>query len=344
MLINSPYVLVVGGAGYIGSHMVLMLQQAGFQPVVLDNLSKGYRDAVMDAEFVHGDMGNKPGLEALFDKYAFAAVMHFGSFIEVAESVRCPAKYYQNNVAATLNLLDVMLAYQVKNFIFSSTAAVYGEPHYTPIDERHPISPVNPYGHSKRMVEQVLHDYGHINHLRFASLRYFNAAGADPHGRVRERHEPESHLIPLILQVAQGVRDHIAIYGADYPTPDGTCIRDFVHVSDLCRAHLLALQHLLYGKDSIICNLGTGQGYSVRQVVDAIQRVTGHTIPIVTAPRRAGDPAILVADASLAQRLLQWQPQYQLTDMIQHAWSACVGPSDDSSLSHLFDVNYLGNP
>ena len=320
---ESKSILVVGGAGFIGSHMVLALQEAGFQPVVLDNLSKGHRDAV-NVDFVHGDMADKDTLAALFKKYPIAAVMHFASFIEVAESVREPAKYYQNNVAATLHLLDVMLEHKVEHFIFSSSAAVYGEPRYTPIDEAHPIAPINPYGRTKWMVEEIIKDYAKANALQYALLRYFNAAGADPAGRLRERHEPESHLIPLVLQVAQGKRDQIIIYGNDYATPDGTCVRDYVHVSDLCAAHLLALQQCFRGQSGIY-NLGTGRGHSVQEVVDAAARVTGHPIPAIYSARRAGDPAVLVADAALAMQVLDWQPVYpDLDTIITHAWHSLL--------------------
>lgn len=322
---KAKQILVVGGAGYIGSHMVLALTEAGYEPVVLDNLSKGHRDAVKDAPLVVGDMGDKALLADLFTRYSFSAVMHFGAFIEVGESVQFPQKYYQNNVAETLNLLDVMLQHQVQHFIFSSTAAVYGEPVYTPIDEAHPIAPINPYGRSKAIVESILKDYGQSAGLKYAILRYFNAAGADPHARVGERHDPESHLIPIVLQVASGARAAINVYGNDYASMDGTCVRDYIHVTDLCSAHLLALEHLLVDKDNLICNLGTGQGYTVQQVIDTARQVTNHSIPIVHANRRAGDPMTLVADPSLAMNQLKWQPKYSdLKTIIEHAWQfAC---------------------
>jgi UDP-glucose 4-epimerase len=318
---DSRAILVVGGAGFIGSHMVLALSQAGYQPVVLDNFCKGHADAVINAEILHGNMGDKHFLRSVFAQHRFSAVMHFGSFIEVGESIQFPARYYQNNVAATLNLLDAMLAHKVKQFVFSSSAAVYGEPQYTPIDEKHTLSPINPYGRSKQIVETILSDYAKSDGLQFATLRYFNAAGADPSGRVGERHEPESHLIPLILQVANGKRDAITIYGNDYPTPDGTCVRDYVHVADLCDAHLLALSALQAGKTNLIYNLGNGQGYSVQQVIDAAKRVTGENISVVMGKRREGDPAILVADAQLAKKELGWQPKFaELDTIVKHAW------------------------
>jgi UDP-glucose 4-epimerase len=318
---NSKAILVVGGAGYIGSHMVLNLRRAGYQPVVLDNLSKGHRDAVLDAELIVGEMADADLLKQLFSKYQFSTVMHFASFIEVGESVKFPAKYYQNNVAATLNLLDVMTKSGIKNFIFSSTAAVYGAPQSQAITEAHPLAPINPYGRSKWMVEEMIKDFAKSDGLNYAILRYFNAAGADPDGRLCERHEPESHLIPIVLQAAAGKRENITIYGDKYPTADGTCIRDYIHVVDLCNAHLLALHALVKGKQHMTYNLGTGHGCSVVQVVNAVRRVTGQHIVSRIGPARPGDSAILVADASLAKQELHWVPKYpDLDTIIQHAW------------------------
>lgn len=318
---TTKNILVLGGAGFIGSHMVQYLHQAGFHPVVLDNLSNGYRDAVTHGNLIVGDMADTDLLENLFASYSFLAVMHFASFIEVNESVALPGKYYQNNVAGTLSVLMMMLKHKVTRLIFSSTAAVYGEPQYTPIDEMHPIAPINPYGHSKRMVEQILEDFFQAHGLRYAILRYFNAAGADPMGQLCERHEPETHLIPLILQAACGQRSVIKVFGRDYPTPDGTCVRDYVHVNDLCSAHLLALQGLLDGVKKCIYNLGTGEGYSVQQVIDTARLVTKQKILSVDGGRRAGDPAVLVADAKRAWSELNWQPQYSdLPTIIKHAW------------------------
>lgn len=316
-------ILVVGGAGYIGSHMVLCLQEAGYTPVVFDNLSTGHRDAVMNAELVRGDLSDLYAVEDVFATNDFLAVMHFASFIQVGESVQHPAKYYQNNLAATLNLLNTMLKAKVKHFIFSSTAAVYGEPCYTPIDEKHPVSPVNPYGHSKAMVEQILADYSRAYDFCYSTLRYFNAAGADPHGRLHERHDPETHLIPLILQAANGDRAGITVYGRDYPTIDGTCVRDYIHVSDICDAHLLALSQLTETNTNAIYNLGNGQGYSVQQVIDAARTVTRSRVNVIEGNRRDGDPAVLVADSSLARTKLGWTPKYpDLTSIIAHAWLA----------------------
>lgn len=314
-------ILVVGGAGYIGSHMVLALQAAGYRPIVLDNLCKGHRDAVnVDITFIQGEMNDVALLRSIFTQYQIDAVMHFASYIEVGESVLHPAKYYQNNVVATLTLLDIMREFRIGKFIFSSTAAVYGEPSFTPITEAHPLQPVNSYGRSKYMIEQILQDYEESYALRFACLRYFNAAGADPKGRVGERHEPESHLIPLLLQVALGKRDEIVVYGNDYATKDGTCIRDYVHVTDLCDAHLLALRYL--AQERFIGNLGTGTGYSVQEVIDVVKKVTGKSIAVTYGARRQGDPAILVADASYAKEKLGWKPMYSdLETIVTHAWA-----------------------
>jgi UDP-glucose 4-epimerase len=314
-------ILVVGGAGYIGSHMVKMLLAEGHQVVTFDNLSAGFREAVLGGEFVQGDLADRVALDNVFSLHQFDAVMHFASFISVGESVKWPDKYYRNNVSNTLNLLDAMLAHDVKRFIFSSTAAIFGEPEYVPIDESHPKSPVNPYGQSKWMVEQVLADYDRAFGLRHVCLRYFNAAGADPDGLLGERHEPETHLIPLVLQAASGRRAHVSVFGRDYDTLDGTCIRDYIHIVDLCSAHLAALNGLADGGDSACFNLGNGEGFSVQQVIDVATQVTGVTIKVVDGPRRAGDPARLVADATKARRDLGWTPQHAaLAAIIGDAW------------------------
>ncbi|MBU0455728.1 MAG: UDP-glucose 4-epimerase GalE [Gammaproteobacteria bacterium] len=314
-------ILVVGGAGYIGSHMADLLVKKSYQTTVLDNLSTGYRDSVLDAEFVLGDLSNTVFLNDLFQRYSFDAVMHFSSFIQVGESVIHPAKYYQNNVVNTLNLLNAMVLHDVKRFIFSSSAAVYGNPRYTPIDEKHPCEPINPYGKSKWMVEQILEDYEKAYGLHSVSLRYFNAAGADPEGRLGERHNPETHLIPLLLQTASGRREVFNLYGTDYETKDGTCIRDYIHVCDLVQAHLLALQYLKDKQQSAAFNLGNGEGFSVREVIDVAEQVVGKKLPIKTTARRLGDAAVLVADSSRAKRDLKWKPKYSdLKTIIQHAW------------------------
>ena len=316
-----PRVLVVGGAGYIGSHMIKRLGRAGCAVTTLDNLCGGYRDAVLCGQWVQGDLADRSLLEALMHQGRFDAVMHFASFIQVGQSVVQPAPYYQNNLLNTLQLLDVMRAHGVPRFIFSSTAATFGEPQYTPIDEAHPQQPINPYGRSKLMVEQILQDYDRAYGLKSVCLRYFNAAGADPEGELGERHEPETHLIPLVLQAASGRRSHVSVFGRDYDTPDGTCIRDYIHVSDLCEAHWLALQSLLQGAPSQAYNLGNGQGFSVQQVIDAAEGITGMPVAVVDGPRRAGDPARLVADARLARQHLGWQPRHaELSTIVRHAW------------------------
>ncbi|HWS77956.1 MAG TPA: UDP-glucose 4-epimerase GalE [Thermomonas sp.] len=318
----EPTILVVGGAGYIGSHMVKLLRRSGFRAVVADDLSSGRREAVPGAELQVGDIGDAGFVDALLATVQPAAVMHFASFIQVGESVADPAKYYRNNVTATQTLLDGMRAHRIARFIFSSTAAIFGDPAYVPIDEAHPKQPINPYGRSKWFVEQLLEDYDRAYGLKSVCLRYFNAAGADPDGELGECHEPETHLLPLILQVASGRRPHIGVYGEDYATPDGTCVRDYIHVSDLCDAHLLALRQLLAGGGSARYNLGNGNGYSVREVIDAARRVTGHPIPMVAGPRREGDPPVLVADARAAREALGWQPRFgDLDTIVAHAWA-----------------------
>ena len=302
--------LVVGGAGYIGSHMVKMLSQAGHSVVTLDNLSNGYRSAVKYGDFVEGDIADVELLKGIFADHTFDGVMHFASFIQVGESVEKPSMYYRNNVTNTQTLLDTMIEYDVKKFIFSSTAATFGEPEYTPIDEAHPQKPINPYGHSKLMVEQILSDFDRAYGLKSVCLRYFNAAGADPDGELGERHDPETHLIPLVLQAASGRRKNITVFGDDYDTPDGTCVRDYIHINDLCSAHLLALEYLVKGGDSKAYNMGNGQGYSIKELIDVARKVTGNDFEVVSGPRRDGDPARLVADSKLLQAELGWKPEY----------------------------------
>ena len=315
------HVLVVGGAGYIGSHMVKLLDRRGCEVTVLDDLSAGYRDAVKAGRFVLGDLGELEVLEDLFQTCRFDGVMHFASHIQVGESVREPAKYYRNNVFKTQRLLDAMVAHRVKSFIFSSTAAIFGEPVRILIDEGHPRNPINPYGCGKWMVEQMLRDYDVAYGLKSVCLRYFNAAGADPEGELGERHEPETHLIPLVLRAAAGRLPEITVFGTDYDTPDGTCIRDYIHVTDLCEAHWLALQRLWAGGESTAYNLGNGNGFSVREVIDAARTVTGRDIPVQYGARRSGDPARLVADARRERAELGWEPRHaDLATMIAHAW------------------------
>lgn len=314
--------LVVGGAGYIGSHMVKHLLEADHEVVVADNFSTGHRSALVGGTLVELDIADADALNALFAAQRFDAVFHFASFIQVGESVSNPAKYYENNLAATLTLLQAMVRAEIKHFIFSSTAAIYGNPEYVPIDEQHAKAAINPYGRSKWMVEQMLEDFDSAYGLKSVCLRYFNAAGADPDGQLGERHEPETHLLPLILQAAAARRDTITVFGRDYDTPDGTCIRDYIHVTDLVTAHALAVAYLQAGGESTAFNLGNGQGFSVQEVIDTARRVTGQTIAVSEAARRAGDPPRLVADARRAKQLLGWQPQYvSLEQIVAHAWA-----------------------
>ena len=314
-------VLVVGGAGYIGSHTVRLLKQSGHQVVVLDNLSTGFQAAIADTELVVGDMRDRQLVESALQKYSIDAVMHFAAFALVGESVTEPAKYYQNNVIGTLELLETMRACDVKRIVFSSTCATYGVPDKIPITEQTLQAPCNPYGFTKLVIERALDDYAKAYGFGFAALRYFNAAGASPEGGIGEDHDPESHLIPIVLQVALGQRENISIYGDDWPTPDGTCVRDYIHVDDLGDAHLRALERLEFGR-GIKVNLGTGNGYSVRQIIDACREVTGHPIPAKVGPRRAGDPPALVADASQAFKQLGWEPKYKdPAAIIKTAWA-----------------------
>ena len=314
-------VLVVGGAGYIGSHMVRELLEKGYDPLVFDNLSTGYADAVPEGRLIVGDLADKEHLRQLFSTNRFDAVMHFASFIQVGESVTAPLKYYSNNVANSLNLLSAMNAAEVKRLVFSSTAAVYGTPESVPIREDSTLRPENPYGRSKLMLEEILADCERAWGLKSACLRYFNAAGAHPSGTIGERHNPESHLIPIILQVALGQREFITIYGGDYETPDGTCIRDYIHVCDLAVAHTLALDQLWRGNGSMLYNLGNGRGYSINEVIDVCRRVTGHPIPAKIGPRREGDPAKLVASSEKMTKELGWKPQFaSLESIVESAW------------------------
>ena len=319
--------LVVGGAGYIGSHMVKYLAARGFAPVVLDNLSTGHAESARFGQLVVGDLADQALLDQLFTEHKFVAVMHFAAASLVGESMEHPAKYYRNNVSNTLNLLDTMVKHGVKDFIFSSTAAIFGEPQYTPIDEAHPKNPINPYGASKLMIERILEDYAAAYGLNSVSLRYFNACGADPEGDLGELHDPETHLIPLVLQAASGRRESIKIFGSDYPTPDGTCVRDYIHIVDLCQAHHKALEKLLdkslSGAQGF--NLGNGNGFSVKEVIktaDAVVSKDGKAITVDNAERRPGDPAVLVADAKAAVEIFNWQPEYSnLEEMVEHAWA-----------------------
>jgi UDP-glucose 4-epimerase len=321
---SKPTILVTGGAGYIGSHTVLALQQAGYPVVVLDNLGYGHREiveSVLKAELIVGDIGDRPLLDRLFAQRQIGAVLHFAAYIAVGESVADPAKYYRNNVVGTLTLLEAMVAAQVPHFVFSSTAATYGVPQTPKIAEDHPQLPINPYGESKLTVERMLRDFDLAYGLRSVIFRYFNAAGADPSGNLGEDHQPETHLIPLILLAALGQRDNIAIFGTDYPTPDGTCIRDYVHVNDLAHAHVLGLEYLLNGGESTAFNLGNGNGFSVKETIAAARQVTQRPIVVVERDRRAGDPPVLVSSSDRAQAVLGWQPEYpDLEAIVSHAW------------------------
>jgi UDP-glucose 4-epimerase len=322
---NGSTVLVTGGAGYIGSHAVLALHQAGYRVIVLDNLVYGHRDLIEKAlkvDFMEGDIGDRLLLNNLFQQYSIDAVMHFAAYAYVGESVNNPAKYYRNNVVGTLTLLEAMVAAGVNKIVFSSTCATYGVPKTVPISEDHPQAPINPYGTSKLMVEQILQDFDVAYGLKSVRFRYFNAAGADPEGRLGEDHNPETHLIPLVLQTALGLRESISVFGTDYSTPDGTCIRDYIHVSDLADAHVLGINHLLQGGSSEVFNLGNGNGFSVKQVIEAARTVTGQPIPVIEGDRRPGDPSALVGSAVKAREVLGWAPQYSdIEDMIRHAWA-----------------------
>lgn len=318
---STKTLLVIGGCGYIGSHMAKCLLNAGHQVLVLDDLSAGFSDSLLGGDLVVGDCGDRALLDELFSSEKLDGVLHFASLIQVGESVVNPAKYYQSNVAKTLTLLEAMKDHGVGPLIFSSTAAVFGEPVRIPIDEAHPRQPINPYGMSKHMVEAMLRDFDRAYGLRSVALRYFNAAGADPEARIGERHEPETHLIPLALQAVLERRPALKVFGRDYDTPDGTCIRDYIHVDDLADAHLLALEYLWNGGQSTAFNLGNGAGFSVQEVLDTVARVTGRPVPAEDAPRREGDPARLVADACMAKSTLGWKPRYaDLETIVRHAW------------------------
>ncbi len=315
------HVLVTGGAGYIGSHACKALAAAGYVPVSFDNLVYGHEWAVRWGPFVQGDILDRAALDAVMEKYRPVAVMHFAAFAYVGESVEHPGKYYRNNVAGSLTLLEAMRDHGVDKFIFSSTCATYGVPTVVPIPENHPQAPINPYGASKLMIEQMLRDFDTAHGLRSISLRYFNAAGADPAGETGEAHDPETHLIPLVLDAAAGVRPEIVVYGDDYDTPDGTCIRDYIHVTDLAAAHVLGLRALEEGAKTAAYNLGNGRGFSVKEVIDTARAVTGREIPVRMGPRRAGDPPRLVGDAARIRKELNWQPQHaSLEAMIGTAW------------------------
>jgi UDP-glucose 4-epimerase len=313
-------VLVCGGAGYIGSNMTAMLRTEGYEPVVFDNLSKGHKSAIGDVKFVEGNLADNRLLVETLKKHGIEAVMHFAAFIEVGESVQIPLKYYKNNLSCTENLLTAMETAGVKKFVFSSTAAVYGTPQKVPITEDSPTEPINPYGQTKLAVERMCRYQSRAGKLAFAALRYFNACGAGNNATLGEDHRPESHLIPLAIQAAMGKRGDIKIYGADYDTPDGTCIRDYIHIDDLCRAHLLALEKLQNERE-LIYNLGNGKGYSVREVIETVKKVTGKNFNVVETGRRLGDPPVLTSDATKAAEELGWKTEKpDLEQMVSTAW------------------------
>ncbi len=317
-------ILVTGGAGYIGSHAVLALSRAGYEVIVLDNLVYGHRDLVeqvLQVKLIEGDTSDRHLLDQIFSTYNIAAVIHFAAYAYVGESVTAPAKYYHNNVIGTLTLLEAMLAASVKKFVFSSTCATYGIPTEIPIPEHHPQHPINPYGASKLMVERILSDFDSAYDFKSVRFRYFNAAGADPTGLLGEDHQPETHLIPLVLFTALGKQESVTIFGTDYPTADGTCIRDYIHVTDLATAHILGLEYLLQGGNTEVFNLGNGNGFSVKQVINVAREVTGKEIKCLECDQRPGDPPFLVGTSTKARQILHWSPQYsELKEIISHAW------------------------
>lgn len=318
---DKPRILVTGGAGYIGSHACKALAAAGYLPVAFDNLVYGHREAVKWGPLVVGDIADRRALDAVFAEHRPAAVMHFAAYAYVGESVSDPARYYRNNVGGSLSLLDAMREAGCGALVFSSTCATYGEPGAMPIREDHAQQPVNPYGRTKLVIEQAMADYGRAYGLRWAALRYFNACGADPDGEIGERHDPETHLIPRALMAAAGKLECLELFGEDYDTPDGTCVRDYVHVTDLARAHVLALAHLLDGGRSLVLNLGTGRGTSVREIIAAVERVSGRRVPVRVSPRRAGDPPRLWADPSEAWRVLGFKTRFNdLDEIMETAW------------------------
>jgi len=315
-------ILLVGGAGYIGAHVNKELSMRGYQTTVFDNLVFGHEEFVKWGTFIRGDLANIEEIRSLFRENSIEVVMHFAAYTDVGESVHDPQRYYLNNLRNTLNLLEVMLENDVKYFIFSSTCATYGDPLEIPITEKHPQNPINPYGKAKLMVEKILEDYDRAYKLKYVSLRYFNAAGADLEGEIGEWREHETHLIPLILDVAIGRKEHIKIFGTDYDTPDGTCIRDYIHVADLAQAHALALEYLLNQGKSETFNLGSDRGFSVKEVIEIAEKVTGKNIGVIEDKRRPGDPPILVASSEKAKKTLKWEPEYrEMADIIDTAWN-----------------------
>ena len=316
-------ILVTGGAGYIGSHLVKILSETeDHKIIVFDNLSRGHREAVPEnVEFENVDLLDISALRAKFRNHKIDAVIHFAAFAYVGESVENPGRYYLNNVSGSINLLNVIKENNVENIVFSSTCSLYGNPDKIPISEDQALNPINPYAKTKYMIEQVLADFQSSFDLKYAALRYFNAAGADPSGHIGESHDPEPHLIPIVLNTALGKRESVQVFGTDYPTPDGTCIRDYIHVNDLADAHIKALQYLVDKKKSLIINLGTGKGHSVKQIIDKVKEVTGKPIKVVYTERRPGDPAELVADNEKSTQLLNWKPRLGLNEIISTAWN-----------------------
>jgi len=314
-------ILVTGGAGYIGSHVLKALLKEGHQVVTFDNLQKGHKKAIIGGKFIKGDLADKELLNQVMEKNQIEGVIHLAADSLVGESMENPGKYYRNNFANGINLLEAVVKNGVKNIVFSSTAAVYGEPDQIPIKEDNQTEPTSTYGESKLFFEKALKRYDDIYDLKYVSLRYFNAAGADPEGEIGEAHDPETHLIPIVLQTALGIRDKIYIFGDDYPTRDGSCIRDYIHVNDLAAAHVLAVEALADGKESSIYNLGNGEGYSVKEVINTVKEVTGRDFEVEVSERRAGDPAVLIASSDKIQKELNWQPQYpELEKIISTAW------------------------
>ena len=317
-------ILLTGGAGYIGSHCVKRLMSRGYEVAVLDNLSRGFRDAVVTPYFYEGDIGDRAILEKIFNEHKIEAVMHFSAFAAVGESVEHPDMYYKNNVAQTLTLITACRDFGVNNFIFSSTCATYGDVKKVPISEDTPIAPLNPYGWSKRMVELILDDFSKAYGMHYCIFRYFNAAGADPEGQLRERHDPETHLIPLVLQVASGKRQNIKVFGTDYPTPDGTCIRDYIHVVDLAKSHVVAVERLAKGTNKAafeVFNIGTGNGFSVMEVIKSFEKMSGVKLNYRIAGRREGDIVKIWADTTFSNKELGWKAEHTLDDMTRDAWN-----------------------
>lgn len=318
---KKKMVIVTGGAGYVGAHACKALKREGYNVVVFDNFGCGHRDFIKWGEYLEGDLLDVNSIDSVFKKYRPDAVMHFAAYAYVGESVEDPSKYYRNNVVGTLNLLDAMKAKGVKYFIFSSTCAVYGVPEVIPLKEDHHLMPINPYGATKAVIERMLNDFDVAYGIKSVSLRYFNAAAADPDCEIGEDHTPETHLIPLVLDAASGRRPHITIFGTDYETPDSTCIRDYVHVADLADVHVKALEYLLSGGKTDVFNIGSGKGYSVREVIEAAKHITGKQIPVMEGARRPGDPPALVSSSEKAEKVFSWKPRYNNIEVIiKHAW------------------------